>query len=421
MMEKIISEVIKERCYRYTHSSGLTVYLCPMEKYSSACAQFTVRFGSIDNNYRLAGGEYTDIPDGTAHYLEHKLFESPEKNVFSLFAENGADCNAGTSFDHTSYYFSCTDNFRKNLETLLDFVQQPYFTPENVEKERGIITQEITMYRDSPDWRVFMELLQAIYAENPIRNDIAGSPESISHITDTMLYDIYNVFYNPSNMALSIAGNFSPEEAAEICGDKLKGKAPVTFDIRRFSEPYGVIKKKTEIKMPVGKPQFMIGFKLAAKKGADAIEDYVYFLLIFDMIYGGSSEFYLRMRNSGVLNESFYFSIYSGRNFIIPTVNGETDDPDAVFEEIKKEFRRFKKELPSKEKFNVSKKYYFGSNLRGYNNVSTMASSLTYAAMNGHPPYCIAEMTARADYDKMCERLTGFDEENAALSVIYPM
>ena len=175
MLEEITSSRLGEKYYRYTHSSGVTVLLYPMKGYSTITAQFSVKFGSIDNCCSIDGGAPVRIPDGTAHYLEHKLFESPEKEAFARFAETGASCNAGTSYDSTRYYFSCSANFEKNLEILLDFVQHPYFTPENVEKERGIITQEITMYLDSPAWRVCMELYRDLFRNTPERNHIACS------------------------------------------------------------------------------------------------------------------------------------------------------------------------------------------------------------------------------------------------------
>ena len=217
MLEEITSSRLGEKYYRYTHSSGVTVLLYPMKGYSTITAQFSVKFGSIDNCCSIDGGAPVRIPDGTAHYLEHKLFESPEKEAFARFAETGASCNAGTSYDSTRYYFSCSANFEKNLEILLDFVQHPYFTPENVEKERGIITQEITMYLDSPAWRVCMELYRDMFRNNPVRNDIAGSAESIALITDKLLYDVYDAYYDPSNMYLCIAGGFDLESAVEVC------------------------------------------------------------------------------------------------------------------------------------------------------------------------------------------------------------
>ena len=253
MLEEIMSSRLGEKYYRYTHSSGVTVLLYPMKGYSTITAQFSVKFGSIDNCCSIDGGAPVRIPDGTAHYLEHKLFESPEKEAFARFAETGASCNAGTSYDSTRYYFSCSANFEKNLEILLDFVQHPYFTPENVEKERGIITQEITMYLDSPAWRVCMELYRDMFRNNPVRNDIAGSAESIALITDKLLYDVYDAYYDPSNMYLCIAGGFDLESAVEVCERCLLTRTGKNVVSIFEQEPPEVFTRRSEMNVPPSK------------------------------------------------------------------------------------------------------------------------------------------------------------------------
>ena len=253
MLEEITSSRLGEKYYRYTHSSGVTVLLYPMKGYSTITAQFSVKFGSIDNCCSIDGGAPVRIPDGTAHYLEHKLFESPEKEAFARFAETGASCNAGTSYDSTRYYFSCSANFEKNLEILLDFVQHPYFTPENVEKERGIITQEITMYLDSPAWRVCMELYRDMFRDNPVRNDIAGSAESIALITDKLLYDVYDAYYDPSNMYLCIAGGFDLESAVEVCERCLLTRTGKNVVSIFEQEPPEVFTRRSEMNVPPSK------------------------------------------------------------------------------------------------------------------------------------------------------------------------
>ena len=253
MLEEITSSRLGEKYYRYTHSSGVTVLLYPMKGYSTITAQFSVKFGSIDNCCSIDGGAPVRIPDGTAHYLEHKLFESPEKEAFARFAETGASCNAGTSYDSTRYYFSCSANFEKNLEILLDFVQHPYFTPENVEKERGIITQEITMYLDSPAWRVCMELYRDMFRNNPVRNDIAGSAESIALITDKLLYDVYDAYYDPSNMYLCIAGGFDLESAVEVCERCLLTRTGKNVVSIFEQEPPEVFTRRSEMNVPPSK------------------------------------------------------------------------------------------------------------------------------------------------------------------------
>lgn len=421
MLEEIVSERLGEKYFKYTHSSGVTVLLYPMKGYSTVTAQFSVKFGSVDNCYSIDGGAPVHIPEGTAHYLEHKLFESPEKEAFARFAETGASCNAGTSYDSTRYYFSCSANFEKNLEILLDFVQSPYFTPENVEKERGIITQEISMYLDNPGWRVCMELYKGMFSSNPVRSDIAGTPESIALITDKLLYDVYEAFYNPSNMYLCIAGGFDPESAAEVCERCLKPGKTVNVLSVTADEPRQVITRRTEMSMPLGKTTFAMGFKSPGYSGRRMTEEYIYQTLMNDTSIGAATEFYRRLRDSGLINETFESSIMMGRGFFIPGIFGESDDPDRAAEEVCREFRRLKSEPPSKEAFCRAKKYLYGDNVRMYTNVESVAQNLSDAALTDTSAFDYAELAAAADYEGMLRRLESFDESNFCLSVITPV
>ncbi len=418
MIEKIYNDVIKETCLKYVTSSGMVVYMLPMEGYSSASAHFTARFGSQDNGFSVNDGEFIRVPDGTAHYLEHKLFESEEKDAFSQFAQTGAYCNAGTSFDYTQYYFSCTNNFQKNLEILLGFVNDPYFTPENVEKERGIIGQEITMYSDNPNWRVFTNLLSGMYHENPVRNDIAGTVESIAEITDKTLYDCYNAFYNPSNMFVCVSGNFNPDVVIETCERMLNKSKAVDVKRGAINEPYAVAQKRIELAMPISKPIFEAGFKREAKSGLAKIEDYIHYDIMFELMFGTSSEFFERMREKGVINEEFGNGVSSGLGHFFPFVRGESDNPDLVLEEMQKEIRAFKADPFSKEDFNCLKRSSYGSLVRDFNNVGSVADTLSEAALENVSPFAVIDTAANASYDKTLERLMSFDEENVCLSII---
>ncbi|MDE7360720.1 MAG: insulinase family protein [Oscillospiraceae bacterium] len=418
MMEKIHSDIVRETCLKYVHSSGVRVFMHPMDGYSTVTAQFTAKFGSTDNAFSVNGGEITHIPDGTAHYLEHKLFESDEVDAFKLFARTGAYCNAGTSFDYTQYYFSCTSCFRENLEILLDFVQAPYFTPENVEKERGIIGQEITMYRDSPNWRVFTNLLEGLYSVNPVRNDIAGTVESIAQITEKTLYDCYNAYYNPANMFLCIAGCFDPDEVIEVCEEKLKKREPLNVQPAPFDEPYAVNKRCMELTMPVAKPIFEIGFKRPFVSGQAQIDEYIYFNILFDMLFGSVSDFFERLRGDGLVNDQFSDGVFSGRGFCIPFARGESPDPDKVLEEVRNELRKFKAEPPPRGDFDRIKRATYGSFVRYYGNPDSVANTLTEAALCGASPFAMINTAAGAEYEKMLEYLNGLDEENVCISIV---
>lgn len=418
MTEKITNSIINETVLKYVHKSGVTVFMLPMRGFSTTTAHFSAKFGSQDNAFSVNGGDIIRVPDGTAHYLEHKLFESEEKGAFEMFAQTGASCNAGTSFDLTTYHFCCASNFNKNLEILLGFVQDPYFTPENVEKERGIIGQEITMYRDNPGWRVFTNLLEGLYSVNPVRNDIAGTIESVSQITEKTLYDCYNAFYNPSNMYLCVTGNFDPDEVVSICEEKLKDRQ--SFDVKpaAFDEPPEVNQKRMELIMPVAKPIFEIGFKRTAPDPDTRAEDNIYFNILFDVMFSGMSDFYERMRESGVINEEFSVGVFDGRGYLFPFARGESDDPDRVLEEMQKEIRKFKKTPPSKDLFDCVKKGIYGAMVRSFNNTLSAAETLVEAVLGWGEPFTVFEAAASANYETLLEKLNGLDESNACISII---
>ncbi len=211
MQKQIFESEIGESYIKAVHPSGLKIYILEKPQYNSAYAVFGTKYGSIDTCFSV-NGEKTQVPEGIAHFLEHKLFESEDGDAFTKYAATGAYANAYTSFDRTCYLFSCSDRFYDNLGILLDFVQSPYFTAETVQKEQGIIGQEIRMYDDSPDWRVMFNMLLAMYKNHPVRIDIAGTVESIAEIDDKLLYKCYNTFYNPSNMFICIAGNVNSEK-----------------------------------------------------------------------------------------------------------------------------------------------------------------------------------------------------------------
>lgn len=213
---EIKSEIAGDSYYKVEHPSGLTIFVYPKEGYTSSYAIFGTRYGSINTKFSVNGGDIITVPDGIAHYLEHKLFESEEGDAFVRYAKTGANANAYTSFEKTCYLFSCTDKFDESLEILLDFVQDPYFTAQTVAKEQGIIGQEIKMYDDSPDWRVMFNMLEGMYRNHPVKIDIAGTVETIAEITAEKLYEVYNVFYNLNNMILCVAGNVTVDGVLKV-------------------------------------------------------------------------------------------------------------------------------------------------------------------------------------------------------------
>ena len=261
-MEKITNARIKEEYLRIKHKSGATILLYPMKGYSTAYALFATKYGSVDTTFKTnEDPDFVTVPEGIAHYLEHKLFENDECDAFDLYAKTGANANAYTSFDKTAYLFSCSQKFEENLRILLGFVQEPYFTDATVAKEQGIIGQEIKMYDDDPQWRVMFNYLKAMYHSHPIQQDIAGTVESISHITPELLYRCYDTFYNLGNMVLALAGNLDIQKVLQVCGRLLKPSTPVT--VRRVipPEPDSVVRPQVEERLSVALPLFQFGFK----------------------------------------------------------------------------------------------------------------------------------------------------------------
>lgn len=420
MLEEIINERVGERCYRYVHKSGVTVYIAPMEGYSTASARFAVRYGSQEGGWIDAEGREHKIPYGTAHYLEHKLFESAEKDAFRLFAETGASCNAFTGYDMTEYHFKCTSNFAENLEILIGFVLDPYFTEENVQKEMGIISQEIAMYLDNPEWQNIMRLMKAAYSASPVKIDVAGTAESISEITPELLYEVYSAFYTPANMVLLVSGNVDADEVVAVCEKCLPDKPAAQIRRAEAKEPRGVSCGRTESRGDVVKPLFAVGFKSEPLYGTAQLRDNVYFDFLLGILFGDSSDWFSEKRRSGLINDSFSFGNIRFRGGSMQYVSGESDSPDEVYASVISAIRQAKLTPPPPEDFERIRKGYYGYNLRVFNNVESYSRILLDAAIYENQPYDEMETYARASYGEFCEWLGRLDENNSCLSVISP-
>ena len=271
-IKEVVSERLGEKYYEISHESGLKMFVYPKENYSSSYVIFGTRYGSIDTQFKLGtDSEYTAVPEGIAHFLEHKLFESEELDAFARYAKTGANANAYTSFDRTCYLFSCSENLKANLEILMDFVTHPYFTEQTVQKEQGIIGQEIKMTEDDPMWASLFLLLGAMYKNHPVQIEIAGTVESISHITADLLYRCYDVFYNMSNMAFCAVGNVDAETVLEVADRLLPKKPPIKIERKFFDEPDAVNTPYAEKKMAVNTPPSALRKSLKAPKKAEEI------------------------------------------------------------------------------------------------------------------------------------------------------
>lgn len=401
------------------HKSGCTICLYPMPEFSTAYAIFGTKYGSVDTTFKTKNdSSYITVPEGIAHYLEHKLFESEECDTFELFAKTGASANAFTSFDCTAYLFSCTQAFSENLKILLNFVQQPYFTDENVEKEREIITQEIKMYLDNPGTRVFYNCLEAIYHNNPVRIDIAGTVDSIQKIDKDLLYSCYNTFYNLNNMVLSIAGNFNPEEALVICDELLKPSENYELDVLVPDEPYEVKEKKVVSKMPCAMPMFELGFKIPCPK--EQTKEYLIYSVLLETAFGRTSDFYNRLYDEGVINDYFGVDVFKGRGFFLPLISGVCREPEKVTNEVIHELKRLKNEGLSKEDVGIIIKMAYGQLFSIYSNVESVAKIAMREAFYGNDIFTNIELASKITYDDVKNALDKLDLDNYSLSIIEP-
>lgn len=371
----IKSERLSESYYKIKHPSGLTVLVWEMPEFSSVYALFGTKYGSINTKFKTKNDkDFIEVPEGIAHFLEHKLFENEDCDVFELYAKTGASGNAYTSFDQTAYLFSCTENYKESLKILLDFVQSPYFTQETVDKEQGIIGQEIRMCEDTPWRQVFFNLLRCLYVEHPVKIEIAGTVESIAEIDSDLLYSCYNTFYNLNNMALSIAGNIKLDEVLAICDEHLKIKENPELVTAFPDEPDEVNEKLFIQKMAVGTPLFAIGYKSVPFDGKDRIRKELEASILLNLICGSTSELYKSLYDEGLINSNFYTEVDSGDGFFASVFSGESKNPQKVFERIKEEISRIKSEGIDSDMFEIIKKAEYGKLISGLNSAEKCAT-----------------------------------------------
>ncbi|MFC1587296.1 EF-P 5-aminopentanol modification-associated protein YfmH [Planctomycetota bacterium] len=418
-------EFVKETVYAGTLDCGLQVMVMPKKNFRKKCAVLGVNFGSIDNCFRSAGngGEIT-IPAGVAHFLEHKMFEKEDGDVFLEFSRTGANANAGTSFTSTKYLFSCTTGFEKNLEILMDFVQEPYFTEATVTKEKGIIAEELRMYNDSPGWVVFFNLLRALYHNHPVRIDIGGTLESIQEISHHTLHKCWQTFYHPGNMGMFVAGNVDPEQVFAQVEANYAPRAYQELSTERImpTEPDEVAEKCISRAMPVKRAKFLLGFKdrNASLRGRDFLKRHVVMNLLMSILFGGSSEFYLRHYESGLIDDdTFGAEFMAEREFGVCMVGGDTEDPRRLEAVIVEEFEKAMTTDLIERHFARNRKKALGKTIGAYNYPESCASALGGAFFNGYdifdPPKILQKIQVRDFRDHLQKH---YDINDYAVSLV---
>ncbi len=420
-----ISQKLDEKYYSFEHKSGLKVYVFPKEM-STSYAIFATKYGSLENKFKLAtDDEFTTVPAGIAHFLEHKMFENEDGvDTFEKFAKTGASANAYTSFDKTAYLFSATDNFYESLEILLEFVTHPYFTKETVDKEQGIISQEIRMYEDNPSNRLYYELLRAMYEVHDVRIEIGGTVESIANITPELLYKCYNTFYNLNNMALCVCGDVDVEKVNAVL-DKMLEPAKKLDVVREYAtEKPEAYQKCLELNMQVSMPQFAIGVKdidIPTDKIELAKKDFA-MKILNDILFSSSTEFYNEMYERGILNSRFGCEYDNSTTFAYNIYVGETEKPKEFFEIFKKYIKRCQNKEISEDAFLRAKRSIYADFIRLFDSTDEISNELICYAFLNIDLFDNLDVIDTIDKEYVEKLLIDcFKEEYFALSIVSPL
>lgn len=415
---------VQETLYREVLDNGLEVIVLPKEGFNKTYATFSTKYGSVDNHFSVGDGDLVKVPDGIAHFLEHKMFEEPTGDIFAVFASQGASANAFTSFDRTVYLFSATEQIKANVETLVNFVQNPYFTDANVEKEKGIIEQEINMYRDNPDWRVYFGLIDALYHKHPVHIDIAGTVESIRQIDKETLYRCYETFYHPSNMLLFVVGGVNAEEIIELVRANQAAKNfPAQGKINRFfeDEPSEVKIKRKVSQLSVSLPKCMIGFKekQVGLNGEALLRLEVTTKLMLDALIGPSSKLYQQLYEQNLISDSFGHEFNSSSDYAFSVIGGDTNDPDELLKQIRSVIEATLETGIERSVFERTKRKKIGSYLRMLNSPEAIAGEFTRYRFRESDMFDVLAYYENCTLEQVNERLREhFDFDQLAVSIV---
>ena len=418
---------VKEEVYTEKLDNGLTVMIIPKRKVQKKYIIWGTKYGSNDNKF-IAPGEtnITEVPKGVAHFLEHKMFEQENgTNSLDVLSSLGVEANAYTTNDHTAYLYECTDNFYEALDEFMDYIQHPYFTDENVEKEKGIIGQEIMMYDDYPEWKVYLNTLEAMYHNNPIKLDITGTIETIEKIDKEILYKCYNTFYNPSNMAIVICGDFVPEEILEeikkrLIDKKSNGKIQRIYE----KEPKEIVKEKIEQKMEVSRPLCTIGIKdcnieNSFSSSEEIVKRHLSIEILLNILIGESSNLYKKLYQQGNISNMPSISYEFSNNYAHILISMQANEPEKIYEELKKEIKKQKEETIKEEEFNRIKKMIYGEYVKEYNDVTEIARMFLSDYFKGINTFDYLEQIGSINLNYVNQILKEvFDETKMCLSII---
>ncbi len=424
-MKIIESTKIKEKAYFEKLENGLNIIIIPKANTNKKYVMWGTNFGSIDNRFIMPQtNEEVFIPDGVAHFLEHKMFEQKNgRNSLDVLMALGLDANAYTTNDHTAYLFECSsDKFYEGLDELMDYVQNPYFTDENVEKEKGIIGQEIKMYDDDPGFQLYLNAMDCLYHKNAVKLDIAGTIESISKIDPDVLYKCYNTFYHPSNMTLVVCGDFVPEDLLEEIKSRLIPKDN-QGEIKRIyeQEEESINMSSKEVNMEVSSPIFMVAIKDKVPSSEEAVKRHIAVSIILNLLIGKSSNLYKKLYNDGDLLSEPDMDYEFSKQYAHILVGGQSKNPEKIYEKFKKEIEKFRENGLNKEDFERIKRKLYGDYVTEYNNVGYIARMFLSDSFKGINSFDYIEK-----FDNVTKEYTEqlfneiFNEDKMAISIIRP-
>ncbi len=421
-IEKIYSEYLRETFYYVTHKSGLRILFVP-KRLTSFYALLGVGYGSVDSSFRCNGEEsFIKVPDGIAHYLEHKMFESADgTDAFSVFSALGANANAFTTNNLTAYLFSCTENFEESLALLLRFVREPYFTEENVEKERGIISEEIEMYEDDPYSALHCGMLELLYHEHPVRINVAGTVGSVSNITAEHLYRCYNAFYDLENMVLAVSGDTDIDRVIGVCDEVICGQGHFGTERAPINEPAEVRAHRGKEYRPISKPLFCIGIKdMPEPDPRERAKRTIALSIVVDAMFGPSSDFFSELYSDGRVN-SMSCGYDSMLNYAFSYIIGEGEDPEAVYSAFRDTVGRMKKEGLDRADFDRIKKVSVSNFVKNFDSTESIATEGLYLMLDGIKPHEYADLLFEVDYDYAIRAAeVAFDEPRCAMMTVFP-
>ena len=427
-MKKIeyTSALLREKYTYIKHASGLPIYVFPKDM-TGTYALFATKYGSLDTTFSVGEGKPVTVPDGIAHFLEHKLFEAPDgSDAFSRFSALGADSNAYTDYNKTAYLFVGTEHVEQALEELLTFVTQPHFTEESVKRERGIIAEELREDEDSPWERAYQNLLKALYHKNPVRVSIGGTVKSIQKITPKLLYQCYETFYRPDNMALVICGNITLEAVVAVADRVLPAACTASEPVHRIfpAEPTAVRRARIEAKMQVAKPIFYIGIKdsVLPQSPEQRLRRDLSITLLSEILFSQAGPFYADLFGQGLISPSFSHGYSSTERFAFGCISGESENPEAVYDSLIDYLDGVRKNGISTEDFERCRRVMYADEIRAYDSTDEIANRLLSFVFDGSEIFDVPTVLQSITKEELEELLhTLYQNQFFAMSVIRPL